>query len=84
MTEDGKVMRELLLQVVDNQIRDLEPPETRGTLDRLVAEGFEPEEARLLIANVVATEIVEVIQREQPYDHDRFVAALDRLPELPE
>ena len=72
-----------ILEIVDNQLADANPPETRQTFDRLVQEGHSPEEARRLIASVVVSEIFEVMQRREAYDEGRFVAALARLPRLP-
>lgn len=45
-----------ILKVVNNQIRNLDPPATKETFDRLVAEGFGEDEARRLIGLVVASE----------------------------
>jgi hypothetical protein len=72
------------LEVVENQLRDDDPPETRETLDRLVGEGHTESEAKGLIAAVVLTEIVDILNSGKPFDPTRFVAALDRLPALPE
>ena len=47
-----KVVRQAILDVVDRQIRDLNPPETKETFDRLLGEGITPDEARRLIAYV--------------------------------
>ncbi len=77
------VLNAALLEIVDNQLADGKPPETRQTFDRLLGEGHTPEEARRLIASVVVSEIFEVMQRREPYDEGRFVAALARLPRLP-
>jgi len=38
-----------VLEVVENQIRELNPPATKETLDRLIREGHEDDEARSLI-----------------------------------
>ncbi len=73
-----------ILEVVDTQLRDGTPPETRQTFDRLVARGYTPEGARQLLAHVVVHEIFTVMARGEHYDQTRFVAALDRLPELPD
>ena len=73
-----------ILEVVDTQLRDGTPPETSQTLDRLVAAGYMPEGARQLIAQVVVSEIFAVMARGERYDAARFVAALHRLPTLPE
>ena len=73
----------IILEIVDNQLTEGTPPETRQTFDRLVGDGYAPEEARGLIGCVVISEIFEVMQRREEYDEARFVAALHRLPRLP-
>jgi hypothetical protein len=72
-----------VMEVVENQIRDGTPPETKQTLDRLMAEGYAEQEARRLIANVVASEIFDILKNKELYDRDRYVTALHRLPKLP-
>ncbi len=72
-----------IMEVVDTQLRDGTPPETRHTLDRLLAAGYPETEARRLIACAVTSEIFNVLTRRQPYDEARYVAALRRLPTLP-
>ena len=73
-----------ILEIVDTQLRDDTPPETRQTFARLVAEGYTPEGARQLLAHVVVREIFTVMARGECYDQTRFVAALQRLPILPD
>jgi len=80
---DSEAVRVAMYEVVDNQLRDGVPPETRQTLDRLMAEGHSRAEARRLIAAVVSSEIFEVLKRNRPYDQARYVAALQRLPKMP-
>jgi hypothetical protein len=75
--------RAVLLEVVDNQLRDLDPPETKQTFDRLLAEGHSPHEAKRLIAYVLASEINAMMAEKQPYDEARYIAGLQRLPDLP-
>ncbi len=84
MAKSSRVLNQAILKVVDNQIRDLTPPATRETFDRLVREGVTEDEARRLIARVVAGEIFDVLKHEQPYDEERYLKALKKLPELPE
>jgi len=72
-----------IMEVVDNQLRDGTPPETRQTFDRLLADGHTEEEARRLIACVVTSEIFDVLTNHQPYDEARYITALRRLPTLP-
>jgi hypothetical protein len=73
-----------ILEVVDTQLRDGTPPETRQTFERLVAAGYTPEGARQLLAHVVVREIFTVMASGEGYNQARFVAALDRLPTLPD
>lgn len=73
-----------IFEIVDTQLRDHNPPQTRQTFDRLVAAGHTPEGARQLLAHVVIREIFTVMARGEIYNEARFVAALERLPHLPE
>lgn len=84
MAKSSEQARKAILEVVDNQLRDLNPPATKDTFDRLVGEGFSEAEARRLIGCVVASEVFDVITSLQPYDEDRYVTALKNLPALPE
>lgn len=83
MDEDKKRRRKIILEIVENQIRDRDPPETRQTLTRLIKEGFSREESVELIAAVVVTEIYNVINQTENFDRKRFVGALKQLPKLP-
>jgi hypothetical protein len=78
-----QVVSAAMHEVVDNQLRDGVPPETRQTLDRLMAEGHSQSEARRLIAAVVASEIFGMLKHKRPYDPAGYVAALQRLPKMP-
>ncbi len=75
-------VRAAILEVVDNQLRDGTPPETRQTFDRLVAQGYSASEAKRLIGVVVASEIFDILKQNQPYNSARFIAALQRLPKV--
>ena len=76
-------LRRALFEVVENQLRDGTPPETRATLERLLADGFSRDRAIELIACVVTSEIYDVVKSGQPFQEPRYVAALRALPRLP-
>jgi hypothetical protein len=76
-------LRRVLLEIVENQLRDGTPPETRVTLERLTAEGFSRERALELIACVVSTEIFDLLKSGQLYDEGRYLAGLRALPQMP-
>ena len=63
MNESKERRRGMILGVVENQIRDNDPPETRQTLRRLIKEGFSREEAVELIGTVVVHEIYNVLKQ---------------------
>lgn len=77
------IVRKAIFEILDNQLADGDPPETRETLARLVAEGHSEEEARRLIALVAASEMVAVIQEGREFDGVRYAEALRALPKLP-
>ena len=76
-------LKATILEVVDNQLRANDPPETRSTLDRLIAEGYSEKAAKELIGCVVTSEIYDVMKNKEEFDRQRFVDALDKLPQLP-
>ena len=68
------------LEIVENQIQDNDPPETKQTLERLMTEGHSEQEAREMIGRVVLTEVFDILKNNEPYDNERFVSALHKLP----
>ena len=83
MTKSNPILKREILQVVDNQLKNLNPPETKQTYDRLIAGGISDQEARRLIACVVSSEIFDVLKKKQMFNRDRFVKALNELPKIP-
>jgi len=71
------------MEIVDNQLRGDNPQEVRRTLDRLVASGHSQVEARRLIGCVVSTAVCDILTELRPFDEPAYVAALQRLPQLP-
>jgi hypothetical protein len=84
LTKGKNVRRRMMFDIVETQIQENEPPETKQTLNRLLEEGYSREEAMELIAIVVASEIYDVMKHQQPFNRNRFVERLEDLPELPE
>jgi hypothetical protein len=72
-----------IMEIVANQLRSGDPPQTRQTFERLKASGLAEDEVRRLLGCVVVNEIFEILKQGKPYDAARFVAALDRLPQMP-
>lgn len=83
MAKTSPVLKQEILKIVNNQLKSLDPPETKQTYERLVADGISDQEARRLIGCVVSSEIFDVLKQQQPFDCARFVKALNKLPKLP-
>ena len=72
-----------ILEAVDNQLRDLYPPEAKETYDRLIASGTSDKEARRLIAVALSSEMYRVLKDKKNYSPERYIASLRKLPKLP-
>lgn len=81
--EENPNLKAAILEVVENQLRENNPPETKKTFERLVSEGYSEREARELIGCVVTSEMFDVMKQMQPFNPERFAKALDKLPKLP-
>ena len=82
--EGQRHLHRTLMEVIQNQIRENNPPETGATLERLMAEGFSRQEAMDLIGQVLAAEIFEVLKDQREHDQEKYVKRLRDLPQLPE
>ena len=82
-SETNPELGHAILEVVENQIRDNDPPETRQTVDRLLAEGYTAEEARRLIARAVTVEIFHIMRYDEIFNRERYLWNLAHLPQEP-
>lgn len=82
-SEGNPYLRAGIMEVMENQLRNNDPPRTRQTFKRLVEAGHSEEEAKRLIACVVSAEIFDVLKKNEPFNLERFVKALNKLPEMP-
>jgi hypothetical protein len=78
-----EVLRTTILEIVDNQIRNHDPPEALATYERLIGQGHSDKESRRLIGCVIAFEVVGIVNDSREYDRRRYLAALEALPRLP-
>ena len=83
MTPNEIIIRQFL-ETVENQLRDNDPAETAQNLARLQEAGYSERDAKLLIAQCVAKEVFDVVNSGEPFNEERYVANLRRLPEEPE
>ncbi len=79
--ENNEELKAAYMEIVENQLRDNDPPETRKTFERLCTEGYTERNAKILIASVIAYEIYEGVRSSSPFDRARFVKHLNLLPD---
>ncbi|MGB7297698.1 MAG: hypothetical protein WBD34_00095 [Burkholderiaceae bacterium] len=83
-SESSAVARRVILDTVENQLRNNDPPETQHTMNRLMAMGHTRSEALGFIGAAIAIEIYEIAANEGTFDEPRYLANLQALPHLPE
>jgi hypothetical protein len=71
------------MEVVENQLRDNDPPETQTTYDRLKSEGFSELDAKKLIAQAIVAETFWIMKKKEMFNLTRFIKNLNRLPAEP-
>ena len=75
--------REAIFEVIENQIRDNDPPITAETYNRLKSEGHSHEETMKFIGCALSVELFEIMTNHQPFNEQRYSDNLKSLPELP-
>ena len=81
--ENNEILREQISEIIDNQLKDNDPPETKITYNRLITEGYDDFQTRQMIGACVTVEIFEVVNSGKPYNNSRFIKNLKKLPEEP-
>ena len=80
-SESNPQLQPAIMEVVENQLRNNDPPETGQTFKRLIQAGHSEKAAKRLIACVVSAEIFDVLKKQEPFNLDRFVKSLNKLPQ---
>ncbi len=76
---DDKTVRDAFLDTVLNQLETGDPPETKATFDRLMAEGHPRNHALQLIAAALRTEMNRMMNESSPFDNERYAALLAQI-----
>lgn len=78
-TEFNPILHEQIHEIVERQIRENEPKETKETLDRLMRLGYSRHEAVHKIGAVVVEDIFDVLSSKEKFNKKRFINKLQRL-----
>ncbi len=82
---DRKVPRvnNLILQVVENQLKDSKPAGARQAFERMIGAGFSEDDSKHLIGSAIVAEMRNVLQTGKPFNGERYEELLEKLPDLP-
>jgi hypothetical protein len=83
MRKTGPELRRTILEIVENQLNDGDPPQTRQPLDRLMAGGMAEADAKTCIAGAVCVEIRDVLRNQKPFDRECHLRNPAELPKEP-
>jgi hypothetical protein len=73
-------LKKAILQAISNQLRINDPPETKETLNRLMAEGYSKQQSMEMIGAVLSTHIYDMLKEQREYDNESYVRDLNKLP----
>jgi hypothetical protein len=76
---EDKTVRDAFLDTVMNQLETGDPPETKATYDRLIAEGHPRNHALQLIAAALRVEMNRMMSEATPFDNDRYGELLAKI-----
>jgi hypothetical protein len=76
-----KTVKDAFLEIVLSQLEANDPPQTKVTYDRLIAEGHPRNHALQLIAAALRAETNRMLSEATPFDNDRYAALLAKIKE---
>ncbi len=75
--------REIIFTIIDNQIKNNDPPDTLKVFNKLKSQGYSEFETKQLIGQCVAVEIYNMMKYKKPSDNERYIRNLNNLPKEP-
>lgn len=81
--EHNEILGEQILEIVQNQLKANDPPETRLTFDRLKEDGYSDNQIEQMIGSCVIVEIYDVLKSGKEFNENRYIGNLKKLPKAP-
>ena len=75
--------REIIFTIIDNQIKNNDPPDTLKVFNKLKTQGYSEFETKQLIGQCIAVEIYNMMKYKKPSDNERYIKNLNNLPKEP-
>lgn len=79
----NEILREQIFEIIKNQLRSNNPPETKATYNRLLEDGFDDSDTRQMIGQCLAVELFNIMKFGKPFDNKRYIKNLKALPKEP-
>ncbi len=76
-------LRDQIFEIIENQIRDNDPPETKLTFEKLRKEGNSKFVTKQLIGQCVAVELFRIMKFQESFNEERYIKNLLNLPKEP-
>lgn len=83
-TEEAQFVRQQLFEVIENQLRDNDPPFVQAVLNKLVLVGIERDEAVEMMAYILSLEIHKTLSQGRAFDLNNYEKMLRALPDFPD
>jgi vacuolar-type H+-ATPase catalytic subunit A/Vma1 len=81
-SKDSIFSGEAVLEEINNQIENNDPPETKQTYHRLMKEIKNHDEVMEYIRVVMMSEILDILKSKTPFNRKRYIERLNRLPDV--
>jgi hypothetical protein len=81
--EVNKQLHDQILGIIENQLKQNDPPETKQTFERLIKSGISLPDAKRYIGQCIAVELFNIMKHGEAFNERRFIRNLLRLPEDP-
>lgn len=72
-------LKAIILEVVENQLRDSSIPETKETFSRLIASGYDEQTVKEMIGAVVVDDLYYILKDKKEFDKEKYVEKLRKL-----
>jgi hypothetical protein len=81
--ETNEVLRNNIFEIIDNQLKNNNPPQTKETYNRLRKMGYDDFQTKQMIGQCVAVELFNILKHKKPSDNNRYITHLKALPKEP-
>ena len=81
-SKDLNFAGEAVLEAINNQIENDNPPETKQTYDRLMKLLKNHDEVMKYIGVVMMAEILDIMKSKKPFNERRYIERLNKLPDI--